>query len=300
MHPVVVGLGELLWDCFADSRHPGGAPANFAFHAQQLGCRGIVCSRVGEDELGKDLIEFLRQQGLETEFIQRDGNHATGRVTVDTSQEECPQYTIHEDVAWDCLECDHRTEALMQQADAVCFGTLAQRSVISREAILQCLMATSDDCRIVYDINLRQHWYDRVWIERSMQMADLVKLNEDEARTVSDLLGWEFRSLHTFANAVMQQFAVDLVCITQAEHGCFVANRMESADVPGIPIDVADAVGAGDAFTAALIYTQLKDWPLFQAAEFGNRIGAIVASHPGGMPLLSKEFDELKAEYIRS
>ncbi|MGH7130220.1 MAG: PfkB family carbohydrate kinase, partial [Planctomycetaceae bacterium] len=151
--PIVVGLGELLWDEFPDGRRPGGAPANVAFQANQLGLRGVVCSRIGRDEPGDALLEFLSDHGLETMHIQRDADRPTGRVTVETDQTGSPRYVIHEHVAWDAIDCDRRTEELMAAAAAVCFGSLAQRSPTSRESIHRALAATRPDCLRVFDVN---------------------------------------------------------------------------------------------------------------------------------------------------
>ncbi|HUG94134.1 MAG TPA: carbohydrate kinase, partial [Planctomycetaceae bacterium] len=286
---VVVGLGEVLWDCIGETRHPGGAPANVAFHAAQLGCRGVVCSRVGADALGDEFLTFLQSQGLETAFVQRDPEHPTGRATVDASVPGRPQFIIHENVAWDCLAFDEPTRELMAQADAVCFGTLAQRSETSRETIHRCLASLRLGCLKVYDVNLRQSYYTRERIERSLAAADLVKLNVDEAGVLAPLLELrpdaasrrtEFHSvrdperrigepeLASFARSVCERFAVETVCITRAERGCLVCSGSEVVDLPGRAVEVVDAVGAGDAFTAALILARLERWPLRAGAAF--------------------------------
>lgn len=295
--PTVVGLGELLWDVFPDARRPGGAPANVAFQACQLGCRGIVCSRVGDDELGREIREFLEGQGLDTSLIQIDPEHPTGTVTVDTSVADHPEYVIHEDVAWDHLAWDDATRQLMEQADAVCFGTLAQRSPVSRETILQCLLATPEPCRIVYDVNLRQSWYDRIGIERSLQSADVVKLNHHETDVLAQLLEIGTTNPRQFADALQSRFDVSLTCMTRGENGCLLIRGDELVDVPGVRIDVADAVGAGDAFTAALIFALLQEWPLSLTGAFANRVGALIAGRPGAMPPLNADFRALIAEF---
>ncbi len=150
-----MGIGELLWDCFADSRRPGGAPANVAFHAKQLGHEGIICSRVGRDKMGTELLEYLERRGMEARQIQKDDLRPTGWVTVDTSRRDAPSYVIHEDVAWDYLEFAEELNSLMESASAVCFGTLAQRGACSRETI-QHALEIATNAVIVYDVNLRQ------------------------------------------------------------------------------------------------------------------------------------------------
>jgi fructokinase len=295
--PIVVGLGELLWDCFADSRRPGGAPANVAFQANQLGCRGVVCSRVGRDALGDELIAFLAQQGLPTEWVQRDAEHPTGTVTVDASQPNHPTYVIHEQVAWDYLQLDAAWKSLMPQAAAVCFGTLAQRSSVSREAIQQSLEATGPECLVVYDVNLRQKWYERSWVEASLTRSRIVKLNGDEVDVLGELLGFGTSDHRQFARALQERFGVEAVCITRGGDGCLLVGRDDVIDCPGVRVHVVDAVGAGDAFTAALIYGRLRGWPLAAQAGFANQVGALVASHPGAMPLLRDAFAALLELY---
>lgn len=289
---VVVGLGELLWDCFGDERHPGGAPANVAFHADQLGLRGVVCSRVGGDALGTELVDYLRDRRLTTEFVQRDAGRPTGTVTVETSPAGEPSYVIHEGAAWDAIALTPELDALLPRAAAICFGTLAQRSEQSRETI-HAAIAQARDATIVYDVNLRQTWYERAWIERSMRAADVVKLNSDEVTVLGRLLDIDAHDNVAFANALRERFGVKTTCVTRAADGCLVASDGEAVDVGGVKVKVADAVGAGDAFTAAFIAALLKRWPLENAARLANAVGATVASRSGAMPPLREEFAAL-------
>lgn len=295
--PRVVGLGEVLWDCFDTERRPGGAPANVAFHAAQLGCEGIVCSRVGTDDDGDALVAFLQQQGLPTDWIQRDGQLPTGRVTVQLSEAGHPTYVIHEPVAWDALAFDERTAALMRTADAVCFGTLAQRNAVSRETIHRCLTATAPHCLRVYDVNLRQQWYAREWVEASLRQCDCLKLNHEEVPVVASLLNIPETEHREFCREIARRFAVSVVCITRGEEGCLLMRGEETADIPGTPVTVADTVGAGDAFTAALLFALLHHWPLSQAGEWANAVGGLVASRPGAMPHLREELQRLIAQH---
>jgi len=298
----IAGLGEVLWDCFPDGNRPGGATSNAAFQATQLGAEGLVVSRVGENEDGRSLIEFLNKQGLSTEATQLDADHPTGTVTVDVSDSGHPEYIIHEDVAWDWLEFTRPLADLAATLDGVCFGSLAQRSPASRDTILQFLYGTPDECLIVFDVNIRQEFYDRISIERSLQAANILKLNSDEVTLLNSLLELGLRQEspdleREFASRIRRDFEVDLVCITRAEEGCFAANSEEEVDLLGIQVDVADAVGAGDAFTAALLVSQLEGWPLESSARFANQVGALVASKPGAMPALRDEFAELKTKF---
>lgn len=301
--PIVVGLGELLWDCFDDSRRPGGAPANVAFQAGQLGCRGIVCSRVGKDALGDELTGFLAGCGLDTQYIQRDGERPTGTVTVDTSRAGHPRYTIHRPAAWDFIECDALLAELMSQAAAVCFGTLGQRDGAARRAIQNALAQTAENCLVVCDINIRQDWYTRAVLEESLLAARLVKLNDDEVPLLAEVLELDCGTgahgtggrepLIPFCRELQRRYDVEAVCVTRAERGCLLADREEIVDSPGITIELADAVGAGDAFTAAWITARLQGRSPEQQASLANRVGALVASRRGAMPELKNEFAEI-------
>jgi fructokinase len=289
---VVIGVGELLWDCFADSRRPGGAPANVAFHARQLGLDGVICSRVGSDPLGDELVVHLAGRGLETRFIQRDRLHPTGTVTVSTERADHPTYVIHEGVAWDYLRFDQNWSQLFGQAAAVCFGTLAQRCPESRAAIKSGL-AVAESALRVYDVNLRPPWCSRELIEDSLRRAQVVKLNADEMVTLTDLLGLGGSGPDGFSQALRDRFGVTLVCVTRGADGCLLSAPDERVDLPGRPVQVADAVGAGDAFTAALTFGLLRGWPLPATARLANEVGALVAGRPGAMPELRDEFAAL-------
>lgn len=296
----VIGLGEVLWDCFGSTRRPGGAPANVAFHATQLGLRGVVCSRVGTDSSGDELVEYLAKQKLDTQFIQRDAIHPTGTVTVDASNPKDPRYVIHEDVAWDYLEFNGATERLASEAAAICFGTLAQRSETSQSAIHRCLAAANPACLLVYDVNLRQTWYDKSQLRDSLKQATIVKLNDEEVEVIAGLFDIPAEDHRTFAKSLLRQFELSLVCITRAERGCLLVGRDKVVDVPGRKVKVADTVGAGDAFTATLIAARLRHCPLEVMATFANEVGALVAMRAGGMPKLGKDLEQLKLKYFGS
>jgi fructokinase len=296
-NPLILGLGELLWDVFPDSRRPGGAPANVAFHAGQLGGRGTVVSRVGRDPLGDELLAWIASEGLAVEAIQRDPHRPTSTVSVDLSRRDQPRYTIHENVAWDGLEFDETLAQLASRADAICFGSLAQRSPVSRETIQRVIRAAGPGCLIVFDVNLRQHYYDRAGIEASLAAARVVKLNSDEVAVLDQLLEIGAGDETAFARAVQQRFGPETVCVTRAERGSLLVGRNEAIEAPGVAVQVADAVGAGDAFTAALIVAQLRGWPLAAQAALANQVGAMVAARHGAMPRLREEFQTLLASF---
>lgn len=289
----VIGLGELLWDCFPDERLPGGAPANVAFHAQQLGLSAAVATRVGCDRLGDELLQFLARQGLSTDLVQRDAEHGTGTVTVDP-RVDGTKYKFLENSAWDFLAAEDPWLAAMATARAVCFGTLAQRGEVSRRTIHACIAATSSECLRVYDVNLRPPFYQREWIDASLRLATMVKLNDDEVAVLATMFERPPASEIEFARWLLETYELDLVCITRGPGGAAAASAEETCETSGIAVQVADTVGAGDAFTAGLIWSRLNHWSLRRGLHLANQIGALVASRPGAMPVLEGELAELK------
>ncbi|MEE8170743.1 MAG: carbohydrate kinase [Phycisphaerae bacterium] len=296
---IVVGIGELLWDVFEDGRRPGGAPANVAFHAGQLGLTGIVCSRVGADEPGSALLHHLEQHGMDTRYVQRDAEHPTGTVTVSTERPDHPAYTIHQDAAWDFLTFDDALAHVCGRAAAICFGTLAQRRPDSARTIDRFL-ETADGALRIYDVNLRPPWYTQETIDASLRRADVVKLNIDEMRELAAMFGLSDDAPREFADALIRDYEVRRVCITRGAGGCILLTADETVDVPARPVTVVDAVGAGDAFTAALTNGLLRDWPMRLIATFANEVGALVAARSGAMPQLRRELAALQFKLVQS
>ena len=292
----MIGLGELLWDCFPDRRLPGGAPANVAFHAQQLGLSTAVATRVGQDEFGDELLQFLQTQGLSTELVQQDSSHPTGTVTVSPGTSMSVDYTFLENSAWDFLEPKPELLAAMGAAKAICFGTLGQRRPVSRNTIQQCLNAAAKDCLIVYDVNLRSPFFSKDWILQSLKRATVVKLNLDEVKVLTKLLGFPLVDEVRFAKKLLDDFRqLSMVCITRGSEGCLGVTCDEAISLSGIAVKVGDTVGAGDAFTAAIIFGQLAGWPFAKMLDLANSFGALVASRVGAMPSMPKELASLKS-----
>lgn len=293
--PIVVGLGETVWDLFPETRRPGGATANVAYQATQLGAHGVVASRVGRDELGHELLAYLKAKGLDTSFIQTDASQPTGQVTVHLEDPAHPWYVIHENSSWDFLETTPHMESLADRAAAVCFGTLAQRSPVARRAVQQFIQRTRG--LVVFDVNLRQKWYDRESIEMSLQRATIVKLNSEEIAPVADVLQLSYSSEQDFTDILRSQYPIQTVIITRAEHGCFLSGGNEEINLPGEQVTLVDAVGAGDAFTAAFIMLTLEGLPLELKARFANRVGAIVVEKAGAMPDVQDDYVRLRHEF---
>jgi fructokinase len=293
---IVVGLGELLWDLLPEGARLGGAPANFAVMAGRLGDRAVVASRVGSDALGKRAREELAELPAEGDFLQSDSEYATGTVTVRLEAGE-PEYTIHEPVAWDRLMMTPEWRDLAQQADAVCFGTLAQRAAASQGTILAFLDETRQECVRVFDVNLRApHWSGEA-LRAGLGRATILKLNGGELRHV--LMGTG-ACPHPVENAdedemlrgarrLLERYPVELVCITLGSEGSLLVTQRGHHRHPGLAARVKDTVGAGDAFTAALTHYYLEGAPLAVLNEAGNRWGAWVASQAGGMPPMKAE-----------
>ena len=214
----IIGLGEILWDCFPDRRLPGGAPANVAFHAQQLGLTAAVATRVGTDPLGDELLQFLQSKGLRTDLVQLDPEHATGTVTVKPHPDRT-DYTFLENSAWDFLESTDEWLEAASRAKAVCFGTLAQRRERSRRTIHEMLAEANSDCLIVYDVNLRPPFFEPEWIHESLRQAKIVKLNDEEVRTLSAMFSVHARTDDEFARWLMRTYDTELVCVTRGGNG---------------------------------------------------------------------------------
>lgn len=281
---IVVGLGELLWDLFPTGEQLGGAPANFAYITSLLGDEGIPASRLGQDSLGAGAIHRLGELGLSTEFIQKDADHPTGTVKVEVDRSGQPRFEISESVAWDFLAWTPQWQKLAQQADAVCFGSLAQRSEQSRTTIRRFLTALRKNAVRVFDVNLRQNFYTTQVLAESMKFATIVKLNHEELPKIMRSFELENRSEEDSARQLLSSHEVKLVCITRGNSGSLLVSADERSEHLGFNVEVADTVGAGDAFTAALVHGYLRGTPLAQINETANRVGAWVASQSGATP----------------
>jgi fructokinase len=291
-----VGLGELLWDIFPEGRQLGGAPANFAYMTNLLGDEGIVASRVGRDELGEDARRRLEHLGLGTSCIQLDPTYRTGIVQVEVDAKGQPTFQIAEPVAWDCFEWTPAWHSLAQKADAVCFGSLAQRSPQSRQTIYAFLKTIRAETTRVFDVNLRQSFYSAQTLADSAKQADIIKLNNDELPTFAQLLGFPFHDEESAAQWLLHTFHIKLVCVTRGARGSLLMSEYAKQEHPGIRVHVSDTVGSGDAFTAALVYHYLRGDSLATMNEAANRMGSWVASQTGATPAP----DEARLELIRA
>jgi len=279
-----VGLGELLWDVFPKGKELGGAPANFAYMTSLLGDHGVVASRVGSDALGRTAGRRLQRIGLRSQYLQIDTTHPTGTVKVQVDPAGQPTFEIAESVAWDFFEWTPEWEKLASTADAVCFGSLAQRSSQSRATIRAFLKEVRRGTTRVFDVNLRQSFYSADTLAESMKLTDIVKLNQEELPIVVKLLGHAFQDDERAARWLRDTYSLQLVCVTRGAKGSLLVNGSEISRHPGCRVVVADTVGSGDAFTAALVYHYLRRASLATLNEAANRMGAWVASQTGATP----------------
>jgi fructokinase len=285
MTKTVVAIGEALWDLFPDRRRPGGAPFNVACHAARLGDRGVIITRVGDDAAGEELVAFLRGRSVVTDYVQRDEARPTGTVSV-TIEDSDPRYEIAEDVAWDYIAAEEDARPLMRTADAVCVGSLAQRAGPSRAAISQLLSEGRGQALVVFDVNLRPPFIDADVIEATLRVADVVKMNESEVALLSILL-----DRPSLVRWLLQDVGAKAVCVTRGEGGASITTAQGTVSTPGVEIDTStgDAVGAGDAFTAAMAHRLVRNATPRETLEAANRYAALVATKKGAVPTLSSE-----------
>ena len=289
----IIGLGESLFDVFDDQTVLGGAPLNVAVCANQClsasGGAGIVASRIGRDPLGRRLIRELTAREMDTYHIQLDSDRPTGRVLVRIENQQ-PEYEICKPAAWDAIQFDRRWDTLAGNCDAVCFGTLAQRSAVSREAIERFLTTASSALRL-FDVNLRQDFYTPSIIEAGLQRATALKLNADELLTIAPLLDVETTNRDSACSCLREKYGLRFVALTLGAEGIrlYTPDAVYNTDPIRYPCEPdADAVGAGDAAATGLMIGFLNGWNVSQTLNVASHLGAYVASVAGATPHLPK------------
>ncbi len=285
MTPCIVSIGEVLWDLLPGGAQLGGAPANLAVHARSLGAEVALVSRVGNDELGRRAVTFLRDRGVETRAISVDSDLPTGTVGVELDAAGHARYEIHAPVAWDAIPCDAHSLELAKRADAICFGSLAQRTAANRESI-HALVSAARRARIrLCDINLRDPFHDRAVIESSLKAANVLKLNETELPILSSHFGGSGEVDEQLA-FLADQFELQMILLTLGSKGSRVWTAGQVIHEPGRRVAVQDTVGAGDSFTAAFILGVLRNWPLETTLARASEIAAYVCTRSGATPVL--------------
>ena len=290
--PLIVGLGEALYDLLPVGPVLGGAPLNAAVQAHQIGRliggQAVMSSRIGNDELGHALKDNLQARGMDTKTLQRDSEAPTGTVKVTLRGTE-PEYEIIENVAWDRLEWDDTLERLAQRCDAVCFGTLGQRLQPARGTI-QRFVETADQAARLFDVNLRQHYFSKEVLEAGFSSASIVKMNEEELPVVAPLLGAP--GDESAVEPLLDRFGLNLFVLTRGQLGTKLFTGSETVEGRTARFDLeenADSVGAGDACSAAILHGAVRDWSLQQTADMANQLGAYVTSRSGATPELPEK-----------
>ena len=289
MKGIVVGMGEALWDVLPEGKKIGGAPANFAYHVSQFGLPSCVVSAIGDDALGEEIIENFDAKEL-NQLIAKVP-YPTGTVQVEIDPAGIPQYDIKENVAWDNIPFTPELEELAKQTKAVCFGSLAQRNVVSRETISKFLdaMPKEDGSLVVFDVNLRQGFYTKEILCDSMERCNILKINDEELVTVSRMFGYPGIDLQDKCWILLGKYNLKMLILTCGINGSYVFTPGNVSFQPTPKVEVADTVGAGDSFTAAFIASILKGKTVPEAHSCAVRTSAFVCTQQGAMPVLPKD-----------
>ena len=292
MNDIVVGMGEALWDVLPEGKKIGGAPANFAYHVSQFGLPSCVVSAVGDDALGKEIVENFTSKGLNQ--LIAEVPYPTGTVQVEIDPAGVPQYDIKENVAWDNIPYTAHLEALAEHTKAVCFGSLAQRNIVSRTTINRFLdaMPHDNDNLVVFDVNLRQGFYDKEILCNSMTRCNILKINDEELVTVSRMFGYPGIDLQDKCWILLGKYNLKMLILTCGINGSYVFTPGNVSFQPTPKVEVADTVGAGDSFTAAFIASILKGKPVAEAHACAVQTSAFVCTQKGAMPVLPKELTD--------
>ena len=292
MNGIIVGMGEALWDVLPEGKKIGGAPANFAYHVSQFGLPSCVVSAVGDDALGHEILENFTSKGLN--HLIETVPYPTGTVQVEIDQAGIPLYEIKENVAWDNIPYTARLEQLAERTKAVCFGSLAQRNVVSRNTIHRFLdaMPEDNDSLVVFDVNLRQGFYNKEILCESMERCNILKINDEELVTVSRMFGYPGIDLQDKCWILLGKYNLKMLILTCGINGSYVFTPGNVSFQPTPMVEVADTVGAGDSFTAAFIASILKGKSVAEAHSTAVRTSAFVCTKKGAMPTLTKEYTE--------
>ncbi|MDF9830127.1 carbohydrate kinase [Parabacteroides sp. PF5-6] len=285
--PVVVGIGELLWDVFPDRKKAGGAPINFVYHATQMGAEGCAISAVGNDVFGTEIIMELEKNRIGN-YIEKV-EHPTGSVLVELDNGS-PTYTIIEGVAWDYLPLTQQAIELVKQADAICFGTLAQRSPVAHETITALLGYAKEEALRFFDINIRQHYYSKELIEASLKKANVFKLNDEELLLLRPMFGLE-GSDEEVCRWFMREYGLRYLILTGGSRFSTIYSPEESSTLATPKVTVADTVGAGDSFSGAFVYSILTGRSLREAHQKAVEIAAFVCTQQGAWPAYELTID---------
>ena len=289
---MIVGLGEALWDVLPEGKKLGGAPANFAYHAGQfLGSENTVAvSALGEDRLAEETIESLREHGLN--YLMPRVPYPTGTVQVTLDEQGIPTYDIKENVAWDNIPFSDEIQRVAANCRAVCFGSLAQRNVVSRATIQKFLDATPADCMKIFDINLRQNFYTPEVIQESMRRCNVLKINDEELVLIGRMFGYPGLDMENKCWLILGKYNLDMLVLTCGTNGSYVftPGQMSFQETP--KVEVADTVGAGDSFTGSFCAAILSGKPVAEAHRLAVQVSAFVCTQNGAMPTVPAELKD--------
>jgi fructokinase len=282
----VLGIGEMLWDIFPEGKFLGGAPTNFVFHCRQMGLDAWPVSRIGADDLGREILAELRKKGIPTDLIQIDPSRPTGTVRVEM-EGTGHRFIVTENMAWDYIAAEEKALAAARGAAAVCFGSLCQRNEVSRSTVMKLVR----ECPglVVFDINLRLNFFTRDIIEDSLEFSNVLKLNDEEILVLQQRLEIPGQRTEEICRGLIKEFDLDMVCVTRGAQGAMLVSGTEVVDQPGRPATVVDTVGCGDAFCAVLVQGLLMKKDLARIAREACRVGEFVAGKPGATPDWGKD-----------
>lgn len=293
MKNVIVGLGEALWDCLPDGKKLGGAPANFAYHTGQFGLNTLAVSALGEDSLGTETLEELKNKGIN--YLMPLVDYPTGSVQVELDNAGVPTYDIKEGVAWDNIPFTTELEEVAKNCSCVCFGSLAQRSSVSRQTIQKFIEATPESCLKIFDINLRQNFYTKDIICNSLKQANILKINDEELVTIGRLFGYPGLDIENKCWLLLGKYNLDMLVLTCGVNGSYVfaPNLLSFRETP--KVEVADTVGAGDSFTGTFAAAILNGIAIPEAHQLAVEASAFVCTQHGAMPKFPKDLiDKIK------
>lgn len=283
----IVGLGEILFDCLPEGKKLGGAPANFAYHASQFGLNGIAVSAIGPDELGKEILSQLGEKNLKTRLETVD--YPTGTVQVTLTGDGIPVYDICEGVAYDNIPWTPEIENIAKETRAVCFGTLAQRNEVSRQTIQKFIETMPEGSLKIYDINLRQHFYNQTLIEDNLNRCNILKINDEELETLGEMFGYASLLPENKCWILLAKYNLDILILTCGTEGSYAFTKGNVSFQPTPKVNVADTVGAGDSFTSTFCSAILNGKSVAEAHKLAVEVSAFVCTQNGAMPQLPAE-----------
>lgn len=292
MTHTIISIGEILFDIYPDGNKLGGAPFNFMYHIHKLTGGSTLISRIGKDELGKEILEFFAKNQLESIYIQLDNSFSTGVSRPTLKKDKIPDWCIKETSAYDGIELNDKIISLVERSDCFYFGTLAQRTTRSRETINA--LFHRKDVKYFCDLNIRQNFYSREVIEKSLTASNVLKLNQEEFELVRGLLYQNKNMEEETIEAIIQDFKLDILSITKGENGSVIYNQNDKSSVVCNRCDVVDTVGAGDAYSSILCLGYLRNWDIHKINKIASEFAAEIIKIKGALPEDNSFYEKYK------